>query len=343
MKNFFSYSFLIIAIFGILLGADRLLHAQTVDPTFDPLQSGEIQQQVQSSIVPENPLPGQDVTISLTAYGSDINTANISWSVNGTVIQKGTGLDQFSFTAGKNGEAKNVVATILFENLPVITKTFTITPQEVSILYEADSYTPPFYKGKGLYGLEGTVTFVAIPNIVSSTGIKLNPNNLIYKWTIDGTVLGSKSGYGKNSLSYTGSILGKDVFVMVDVTSPDKTTTGKGIMLLSVEKPEVLLYEKNPLYGILFNKELSSNGISLSEREVTIEAIPFSTSASNANSNNLSYSWLINSSKIPVPTNQNYVTFRNATGQKGSSLVSVLVNNTDHFLQQMQNSLSIKF
>jgi len=343
MKNFLNYSLVFIIIVGILLGADHLLNAQTVDTTYDPLQTGEIQQQVQSSVVPENPLPGQSVTISLTAYGSDINTADISWTVNGTVIQKGTGLNQFSFTAGNNGETKNVVATILFENQPEVIKTFNITPQEVSIIYEANSYTPPFYKGKGLYSLEGTVTFVAIPNLVSSTGVKLNPNNLIYKWTIDGTVLGSKSGYGKNSLSYTGSILGKDALVMVDVTSQDKTTTGKGVVLLSVERPEVLLYEKNPLYGTLFNKELSSNGLSLGEKEITISAVPYSTSASNINGGNLSYSWLINSSKIPVPTSQNYVTFRNATGQKGSSLISVLVNNKDHFLQQMQNSLSIKF
>ena len=343
MKHFLNYSFLILAILGVLLGADHLLNAQTINSSYDPVQNGDIQQQVEASVSPENPLPNQSVTISLSAYGADINTADISWSVNGKTENSATGVSQFTFTAGKNGEVKNVVATILFGNNPVVTKTFTIVPQDVSLIYEADSYTPPFYKGKGLYGLEGTVNFVAVPNLLSPSGTKLNPNNLIYKWTIDGTVLGSKSGYGKNSLSYTGSILGKDVSVIVDVSSPDNTSTGRAGMLLTVQKPEVLLYEKNPLYGVLFNKELSSNDVSLSEKEITVQAVPYSTSANSETASNLSYSWMINNSKIPVPPNQNFVTLRNSTGQKGSSLISVLVDNSSYYLQEMQNSLTIKF
>jgi len=251
------------------------------------------------------------------------------------------GLSQFTFTAGGNGKEKNVVATIQFTS-STVTKSFTITPQDVSIIYEADSYTPPFYKGKGLYGLQGTVTFVAIPNLFSSNGTRLNPKNLTYKWTVDGTVLGSKSGYGKSSLSYTGSILGKDVSVQVDISSSDGST-GVGYMVLKAESPETLLYEKNPLYGILFNKELSSNGFSLSDKEVTLDAIPYSTSATEVNSSNLNYSWKINGNSISAPKNQNYVTLRNTTGKSGSAQISVLVDNNDHFLQEMSNSLNITF
>jgi len=341
MKYFLHNSFFVLVIFAISLGANHLLRAQTFD-AFDPIQTGEVKQQVQASVVPENPLPNQEVSISLTSYGADINTADVSWAINNKTEKRGVGLSHFTVVAGKNGETKKVTATILFGNNPEVIKTFTITPQDVSIVYEADSYTPPFYKGKGLYGLEGTVTLVAIPNLISPTGTKLNPNNLIYKWSVDGTVLGSKSGYGKNALLYTGSILGKDALIMVEVSTADKTTSGKGVLLLSAQRPEVLLYEKNPIYGILFNKELSSNPISLIEKEITIQAAPYSTSAENTVSN-LSYSWMINGSKIPAPSNQNFVTLRNSTGQKGSSLISVLVSNNSYFLQQMQNSLSIKF
>ena len=340
MKHFFVYSFFVLVIVVVFFGANHLLNAQTAD-TNDLLQNGYIQQQVNADVSPQNPTANQPVTISLSAYGSDINSAVISWSVNGVETKKGTGLSQFTFTTGKNGEVNNVVATIQFTN-STVTKSFTITPQDVSIIYESDGYTPPFYKGKGLYGIQGTVTLVAIPNLFSSNGTRLNPKNLTYKWTVDGTVLGSKSGYGKNSLSYTGSILGKDVGIQVDVSSSGGST-GVGYMVLSAEKPETLIYQKNPLYGILFNKELTSNGFSLSEKEVTLDAIPYSTSASGVNDSNLSYTWTVDGNSISTPKNQNYVTLRNTTGKSGNSQVSVVVDNNDHFLQEMTNYLRIAF
>jgi hypothetical protein len=310
--------------------------------TFDPIGSGVITQQISSSVVPENPTPGQEVTISLTAYGTDLDSASISWSVNGTKIQSGTGMTQFKIAAGKNGETKKIVATIIPTSGTSITQTFTITPQDVSIIYESDGYVPPFYKGKGVYTREGTVTLIAVPNLISG-GVKLNPNTLTYKWTIDGTVQGSKSGYGRSSYTYTGSILGKDSIVEVEVSSVTGNTKGKGLILLSPQEPQVLLYEQNPLYGKLFNKELSTFGFSLPEKEATVVAIPYSTSAAKLTDGTLSFDWTINGSTIPVPKTQNYATFRNTTDQSGTSLIGVSVNNSTHLLQSMRNSLSINF
>ncbi len=309
--------------------------------TFDPISTGVISQQVSSAVSNENPTPGQEVTISLTAYGTDLNAATISWSVNGKRVEGGTGYTQFTLTAGKNGETKTVVATIIPTTGPSISKTFTISPQDVSIIYESDGYVPPFYKGKGVYTREGTVTLVAVPNLMVN-GTKLSPSALTYKWIVDGTVQGSKSGYGRNSLSYTGSILGNDSIVEVEVSSAGGTK-GKGTILLSPQEPEALLYEQSPLYGTLFNKELSRNGFFLKEKEVTVAAIPFSTSASSLENGALSYKWSINGSSIPVPETQNFATLRNSTGEKGTSNIGVTVSNTTHLLQMMRNTLSINF
>jgi hypothetical protein len=337
--KFISYLTAVIVIGAILFGAHHVINAQQA---FDPIGSGMINQQVSSTVVPENPAPGQSVTISLNAYGTNLNAANISWSVNGTQVQRGTGLTQYVFNAGKFGETKNIVAGITPTSGPTITQTFTIIPQDVAIIYESDGYVPPFYKGKGTYGREGAVNLVAVPNLMSG-GVKLNPATLTYKWIVDGTVQGSKSGYGKNSFAYVGSILGNSVTIEVEVTSGNnKVVKGKAAILLGPLAGELLAYEKNPLYGIMFNKEISSNGFSLSGKEVTVAAIPFSTSATGKETG-LSYTWTINGSTIPVPKTDSTATFRNSTGQQGASLIGVSVSNTTHLLQSMKKTLSINF
>lgn len=209
--------------------------------TFDPIRTGVIDQQISTTVNPENPSPGQSVTITLSGYGINLSAANISWSVNGARVERGTGITQFTLVAGKNGEAKNVIATISPSNGPTITKTFSISPQDVSILYESDGYIPSFYKGKAPYTKEGTVTLVAIPNLVAN-GVRLSPGSLTYKWIVDETVQGSKSGFGRNTFTYTGSILDMDTLVRVEVSSMSGATKGSATILLSPQNPEVLVY-----------------------------------------------------------------------------------------------------
>lgn len=307
--------------------------------SYNPLQTGDIQQQVTMEASPQYPKANEVVNITVAAYGTNLNASTISWSVNGKVAQSGTGATAFSTNSGNYGETKTVTAYIQPAGQPAITKTLSISPQEVSIIYEADSYIPPFYKGKGLFNREGTVKFVAMPNMTAG-GVRLSPSTLIYKWIINDTVQGSMSGYGKNSFAYTSGILGETVKVEVEVSTADGKTKGKGLMITAPQSSEALMYEKNPLYGILYNKEIGSNEFHLKDKEVTLKAEPFfvSTIASN-----LQYQWSINGGQIPVPVGQSYVTLRNATGQQGTSLINVVVNNTTHLLQQISKSVPINF
>jgi hypothetical protein len=40
----------------------------------------------------DSPVPGQKVTITARSYSIDINSANITWTSGGKVLQKGVGL-----------------------------------------------------------------------------------------------------------------------------------------------------------------------------------------------------------------------------------------------------------
>src|SRR5579872_3632858 len=52
----------------------------------------------------DNPAPGETVTITAASYSADINSANITWKVNGVQAQKGTGSDTFSVAAPDLGK-----------------------------------------------------------------------------------------------------------------------------------------------------------------------------------------------------------------------------------------------
>src|SRR3990167_742525 len=102
---------------------------------------------------------------------------------------------------------------IIFLSTIYFLLTTVVLAQSVDILWQGDTYTPPFYKGKSLWSNQSRITFVAIPQGLG------NPASLNYKWTKNGTVLGNINGIGKNTLSFTDSILSRPQTIRVDILS----------------------------------------------------------------------------------------------------------------------------
>src|SRR4051812_40344820 len=102
-------------------------------PSLPSLVPG-LEEQININVNPENPAPNQQVTISLEAFGTDLNRADISWLVNGTVQKNGVGAIQFSFVTGKAGSVSDVVIYILPINGTKITKEVRISPASVDIV-----------------------------------------------------------------------------------------------------------------------------------------------------------------------------------------------------------------
>src|SRR5688572_16598777 len=90
---------------------------------------------------------------------------------------------------------------------------FNLKAQEVDLLWQAETYTLPFYKGKALWSKESRVKLLAIPR---GPGVG-NPLNLTYKWTKNGTVLGNINGVGKNTIAFTDSIISRPQTIQVDI------------------------------------------------------------------------------------------------------------------------------
>jgi hypothetical protein len=306
-----------------------------------PGQINDIQEQISTSMEPRIPAPGDTVTITLAAYGTDLNRANITWTRNGRVELKGDGEKVFTFTAAKLGGTDTIIASIKPVNGPVVEKKFTISPAEVDLLWEAKTYTPPFYKGKALFTPQADVIFVAMPNMVVG-GSKVATNKASYKWSTDYVVAGDKSGLGKNTFAYTGSIiLSPHVFKVETYAASDPKVTAKSDLTLEAVDPSVNIYEDHPLYGILFNKSLLGD-FNMNDKEKRISAYPYFFS-SGSRGVDLTYQWSINDERIVAPETESSMSFRKTASDSGTAGVKVRVNSTKNLLQQAFGYVALYF
>lgn len=209
-----------------------------------------------------------------------------------------------------------------------------VNAQTVDLLWQGDSYTPPFYKGRALWSKQSRITLVAIPHGLG------NPANLNYKWTKTGTVLGNINGVGKNTMSFTDSILSRPQVIRVDIVDSDKKILATASTAIAPLSPSLVIYENNPLYGFMFNKEMS--GVyDLKNKEVTFSAFPFFFSAYDRIDPVLSYEWRTNAGGVE---RANSVTYRVPEGNvSGSSVVRVKTANGDKITQSANRNFSIKF
>lgn len=207
--------------------------------------------------------------------------------------------------------------------------------QEVDILWQGQTYTSPFYKGRSLWSNQSRITFLAIPH-GPGTG---NPTNLTYKWTKNGTVLGNINGVGRNTMAFTDSILSKPHLVKVDVLSPDNVLLASASVVITQIFPVLAIYENNPLYGFMFHKETTGAHV-LQDKEVTFTAFPLFFSTSNRVASDLSYEWRTNDGEAET---SNSVTYRVPDETPGTSAVSVSVSNTNKIMQSSNKSFLIQF
>jgi hypothetical protein len=335
-----SFALIGLTSFIVFFGLISIGNAQG---TSIPAQYPElVKEQIGIEVTPKIPVANQNVVITLTAYSTDLDRAQVTWRVNGKVQQISIGGKSLLLTLGKNGQSSVVSITIDPIDGPPTVRSITIIPEEVDVLWQANSYTPPFYKGKAMYPPEGEVTLVAMPNFATRTGAIVNPDTLIYKWSQDGTVLGSKSGYGKRTLSITGSILSKTSRISVEVSNLTGDLIAKQTIQITPETPKVFLYENSPVYGILFNKAVVNN-FTLIGQEVAFEAYPFFYSTKNRSNTNLTYAWRLNDQELLVPNSQFSMVFRNQKNESGTTNIAVNVIHKEKLLQNTRSTISLNY
>lgn len=287
------------------------------------------------SVSPQYSSPGEAVSFSLQDFQNDLNTATIVWIVNGTKISSGVGDTSLQITAGSANKAEIIKAIITFQNGTIITKNITIIPSTVDLLWQAHSYTPPFYLGKALFPYQGNLTITAMPSFSLS-----NPSDAIYSWKVDDQVMSGVSGFGKNTITLTGSILLKPINITVIATSLDGKQSAENSISLTGTSPSVIFYQESPLYGLLLNEALGPN-ITINN-QVGLNAIPYFFDTSDPYTPNTSFSWAMNNQTIAGQSGQ-ILNVAPPPSQNGNSTVSVSVTNNTKAFQTGSASIGINF
>ncbi len=286
---------------------------------------------------PKHPGPFESVIVDVEDFSIDLNKVEIAWTVDGKVMQRGVGIKRLQFTTGALGTVSNISI-----NMGGDVRQMVIRPTVTDLQWQADTHTPPFYKGKALHSNQDPITVVAEPFFINSQGVRLDPTKLIYKWKQNEKLDNNASGYGKKTFRVIPSVLMKPIQVEVEVTTPDNTYHSLSSINISDTKTEVLLYENHPLYGITFEKALNGKEFSISGQEIRVIGMPLFFSNEQKRIDQLAFDWKLNDSKTNQPGNE--IIFRKPEGSSGGrSLVGLGVKNPTRFAQSSNSSFYITF
>ncbi|PCI28839.1 hypothetical protein COB52_03140 [Candidatus Kaiserbacteria bacterium] len=207
--------------------------------------------------------------------------------------------------------------------------------QTATLLWETQTYTPPFYKGASLYSDGGTI--YAEVYVSNSSYSK---ESMSYKWIKDGVVLGSLSGVGKSSLITSGPRFLGDYILEVKVSDPEGIEFTSSALLIETKDPKIVFYETDPLLGSLFHRSIKSNGDFPNSSQ--IQAIPYFLSTQSIHSELLSYSWNLNGKSVAgVGNTPSFLSMR-VEGEDSSVLnVSLSVAHSQNFLQDARGRLNL--
>lgn len=209
---------------------------------------------------------------------------------------------------------------------------FGVSAQEVDILWQGETYTPPFYEGRTLWSHQSRITFVAIPHNLG------NPAALNYRWKTNGSVLGNMSGVGRSTLSFVESVISRPRTIEVEVVASDRTILASNSVYVVTRSPILAVYENNPLYGFMFNKEVGE--YEMGNKEVVLSAFPFFFSTMSRLDTIIGYEWVSNTGD---KNTANSVTYRTPDEGSGSSQVTVRARSAENLLQSASKNLLIKF
>lgn len=296
---------------------------------------------VDITVVPENPAPGENVTISLSSFAADLDSVMISWSLNGQSALAGIGQKTFSVTAGAAGTTTTVAAQVLLPD-GRIDRTVTLRPGNLTLLWQAnDSHVPPFYRGKALPTSDSSIKVVAIPEIKSGNGLA-NSKSMTYRWEKNYINQQGASGYGKASFTFVNNFLDDNNNVSVEVATPDYQYSAAGNINVPIFDPEIVFYKKDSNLGVLWERALQDTH-TISGEEIVV-AEPYFISPKELWRPELLWRWFINDTLVDVPAYaSNTMPLRANPGATGTSKVKLEVENQYKYFQTAEKEILISF
>ncbi len=298
---------------------------------------------VQFIIAPETPGPHAPVIIEVQGVGSFLGDATITWTLDGKVALAGPGERKFSFTTGALGVVSRVGVSIVSDTQGTIRRTYAFSPSLVNMIWEADTSVPPLSRAKPLYSAGSTLRVLAFP-VVYNGPSRIAASSLSFQWSVNDNPVTSASGVGRNIFSLTGDQLQQSEDVSVDVFFGN-TKVAQGEVVIPATTPLVAIYEHDALRGEITDVSIPQS-ITLSAKEITLEAEPLYFSNSSKKNNALQYTWTLNNETATGPlSDKGILTLRQTgSGSGGASIgVSIQNQNPDQLVQAASTIVQLVF
>jgi hypothetical protein len=307
----------------IVVGGAVFVHAQDATETIDLTLSN----------IPLNPQPLQQVTISAQSYSTDLTQDSLVWTYNGQSLASGIGLTQVTVTAPASGVTGTITLTVSGNDISATSASLVLRPASVDLLWEgADSYTPPFYKGRALPSTGAIIRVVAIPTINS-------PTDLTYNWSQNGDAVPDSSGYDKSSFLFLNNIL--DTTEHIEVSEENGGFSGDGSIDITPGDPTVVGYLNNSGYIDYANG--STDMITSNANGAIVHIEPYYFSAPHGISQDLNVAFSdSNNSPLASGDFENELRLSRPDGG-GESQFNITVSTIKYSLQNVSRVFSINF
>jgi hypothetical protein len=299
------------------------------------LPSSLFAQVVDFQMTPKYPEPNSEVTLRIATYITDINQSDIYWYIDGEVDSFGKGKTSLDFTTGELGVPIKISVVIVSPDESRIDASYTITPIDVDVLWEADTYTPPFYKGKAMPTYKSKIKVVALSSEDSSNA------TYTYVWkngriTIDD----GASGYGKSTYMVEAGYPEVPMTIGLALESVGGSTKYEGTLRITPVDPEVISYPLHPLYGANYAQAIGADVSTLDELMVRSE--PYFFSQDDIQNHKLQYTWSINGIRVfEAGQNGRDHAFSKPEGASGLSRIEIFIQNTERWMQKAADGFNI--
>lgn len=266
------------------------------------------------SVYPQYPAPYGKATLSLLSGSLDLANATMVVSIAGKKIYDGS-VQPVAVALGRAGSVTSANVTVSSGGASY-SQALSIQPQDVVLVAEPVSSTPPLYPGKASVALEGRVRVVAVANLASANGSALDPSRLAYTWTVDDVRLANSSGISKDAIMVASPMQYRASDVSVAVMSSDGSLVGGASLTLTAVEPFVRIYENDPLLGIRYDRALSGS-YAIGGAESALYAAPFALPTSRGAP---LLTWFLNGAKAQTG---NSITLRPSGKGEGSASLSL--------------------
>lgn len=283
------------------------------------------------SISPDNPRPYDTVTITPASNLINLAASLITVSVNGKVVETGTGIQSVPITVGGPGE-QTVVSVSANTGGQTYTSRVGLRPADVSLIVEPTSITHPFYLGAPLVAPSGRVRIIALADLRTSPSTRINPAALVYTWKQGDQILQGSSGIGRSVLVATAPVRYRDAQITVSVSNVDSTLVAEASTAISPVDPVARIYHTDALMGTDFDHALVSN-YTMPGAEDAFRAVAYYFGAAP------SLAWAVNGQSVSTGKD---VTVRSTGSGAGNATLTLSAKNVDS-TQSATVSLPIRF